>query len=268
MTAVLGGDPDEVAAALARHGLTPANMNAAGQVVAAGTLEQLQSLADEPPAKARLMPLQVAGAFHTEHMAPAVSVLGQLARAVSTHDPRVPVISNADGRVVHDGNEVLRRIIRQVANPVRWDLCLETMRDLGVTGILEVPPAGTLTGIARRFFSGDVQTFALKTPDQLDAARAFIDEHASPSPISQHPTWRLLVAPSKGTFLRHALDGGAEAGTELAPATQVGLVRSTRDESPVVAPHGGTIVEWLVEDGDLVSPGQPLVRLHPQAVAG
>ncbi len=266
MTAILGGDPDEVTATLARHGLTPANVNAAGQVVAAGTLEQLQALADEPPAKARLMPLQVAGAFHTEHMAPAVSVLGRLARSVSTHDPRIPVISNADGQIVHDGREVLTRIIRQVANPVRWDLCLETMRDLGVTGILEVPPAGTLTGIAKRALPG-VQTFALKTPDQLDAARAFIDEHASPSPINQHPTWRLLVAPSKGTFVRSALDGGAEAGAELAPRTQVGLVRSTRDETPVMAPHGGTIVEWLVEDGDLVSPGQPLVRLHPQAVA-
>jgi [acyl-carrier-protein] S-malonyltransferase len=261
MTAVLGGDAEEVQAALTQHGLVAANVNAAGQIVAAGTLEQLAALAADPPAKARLMPLSVAGAFHTEHMAPAVDVLAPLARSVYTHDPRTPVISNRDGRVVHDGNEVVRRIVTQVANPVRWDLCLQTMRDLGVTGVLEMPPAGTLTGIAKRALPG-VATFALKTPDQLDEARAFVDEHGTQSSIDIHPTWRLLVSPTKGTFVRQA---GGEGDT-LAPTSTVGVVRSTRDETAVTAPHGGTIVEWLVEDGDLVSPGQPLVRLHPEAV--
>jgi [acyl-carrier-protein] S-malonyltransferase len=261
MTAVLGGDAEEVAAALTQHGLVAANVNAAGQVVAAGTLEQLAAFAADPPDKARLMPLQVAGAFHTEHMAPAVDVLGKLSRAVSTHDPRTPVISNRDGRVLHSGPDVVRRIVSQVAHPVRWDLCLETMKDLGVTGILEMPPAGTLTNIAKRALPG-VETFALKTPDQLDAAREFVDKHGSPSSIDTQPTWRLLVSPSKGTFLRQA----GPVGDALAPTTTVGVVRSSRDESAVVAPHGGTIVEWLVEDGDLVSPGQPLVRLHPEAV--
>ena len=170
MTAVLGGDAEEVLAVLDKHGLTPANVNGPGQVVAAGTTEQLQALADNPPEKARLMPLSVAGAFHTEHMAPAVEVMGKLARGVSTHDPRTALISNADGKVIHDGRDVVRRIVKQVANPVRWDLCLETMSDLGVTGILEIPPAGTLTGIAKRALKG-VETFALKTPDQLDDAR-------------------------------------------------------------------------------------------------
>jgi [acyl-carrier-protein] S-malonyltransferase len=261
MTAVLGGDAEEVTAALTQHGLTAANVNAAGQVVAAGTLEQLAAFAENPPARARLMPLSVAGAFHTEHMAPAVDVLGKLARAVSTHDPRTALISNRDGQVVHDGQQVLRRIVGQVARPVRWDLCLQTMADLGVTGILEMPPAGTLTGIAKRALPG-VETFALKTPDQLDAARGFCDKHASPSPMEANPTWRLLVAPSKGTFVRAA---GAE-GDRLEPTSLVGSVQSTRDETPVLAPHGGTIVVWLVEDGDLVSPGQPLVRLHPEGV--
>jgi [acyl-carrier-protein] S-malonyltransferase len=122
------------------------------------------------------MPLSVAGAFHTEHMAPAVDVMARLARGVSTHEPRTPVISNADGEVVRDGADVVRRIVRQVANPVRWDLCLETMTSLGVTGVLELPPAGTLTGIAKRALKG-VETFALKTPDQLDAAREFCATH-------------------------------------------------------------------------------------------
>jgi [acyl-carrier-protein] S-malonyltransferase len=139
---------------------------------------------------------------------------------------------------------------------------METMRDLGVTGLLEMPPAGTLTGIAKRALPG-VETFALKTPDQLDAARDFVDKHGTQSALDVHPTWRLLVSPTKGTFER--LAGGE--GESLEPESTIGTVRSTRDETAVFAPHGGTIVEWLVEDGDLVSPGQPLVRLHPAGVA-
>ncbi len=260
MTAVLGGDRDEVLAAIAEQGLTPANDNGPGQIVAAGTVEALAAFADNPPARARLVPLSVAGAFHTEHMFPAVEVLGRLARSVSTHDPRTPVISNRDGKVVHDGRDLLKRIVTQVRNPVRWDLCMETMLDLGVTGLLEMPPAGTLTGIARRGLKG-VETFALKDPDQLEDARAFCDKHGMPSPINSAPTWRLLVAPAKGTF--HRTPGLVEGGT-LAPETAVGEVQSLRDKTAVTAPHGGTIVEWLVEDGDLVSPGQPLIRLHPE----
>jgi [acyl-carrier-protein] S-malonyltransferase len=263
MTAILGGDRDEVLASLDKHGLTPANDNGPGQIVAAGTVEALAAFAEEPPAKARLVPLSVAGAFHTEHMTPAVDVLGKLARSVSTHDPRTPVISNRDGKVVHDGQDLLRRIVTQVRNPVRWDLCMETMLDLGVTGVLEMPPAGTLTGIARRAMKG-VATFALKEPDQLHKARAFCEEHGVPSPIDSAPTWRMLVAPAKGTFHRAPdLPEGGSLGTDAA----IGAVQSLRDETSVTAPHGGTIVEWLVEDGDLVSPGQPLIRLHPEGVS-
>ncbi len=263
MTAVLGGDRDEVLAAIDKHGLTPANDNGPGQIVAAGTVEQLARLADEPPARARLMPLSVAGAFHTDHMSPAVDVLGRLARSVSTHDPRTAVISNRDGQVVHDGRDVLKRIVTQVSTPVRWDLCMETMLDLGVTGILEMPPAGTLTGIARRAMKG-VETFALKTPDQLDDARAFCDKHGDASEISSNPTWRMLVAPAKGTFHQSA---DLHEGDAIAPESAIGSVASSRDETTVRAPYGGTIVEWLVEDGDLVSPGQPLIRLHPEGVS-
>lgn len=180
MTAVLGGDRDEVLATLARHGLTPANDNGPGQIVAAGTREQLEALAGDPPAKARLTALSVAGAFHTEHMAPAVGHLEKLAADVEPTTPAIPVISNRDGGVVRDGAEVLSRIVGQIANPVRWDLCMETMRELGVTGVLELPPAGVLTGIAKRNLKG-VATFALKTPDQLDDARAFCREHGEPT---------------------------------------------------------------------------------------
>ena len=259
MTAVLGGDRDEVLAAIDKHGLTPANDNGPGQIVAAGTLEQLAALADEPPAKARLTPLSVAGAFHTEHMQPAVARLAQLARAVSTHDPRFPVISNKDGRVVHDGRDVVARIVGQIASPVRWDLCMDTMSDLRVTGILEMPPAGTLTGIAKRNLKG-VETFALKSPDQLDDARDFCDKHGESSAFDASPTWRMVVSPGKGTF---HLDEAARDAVDLAPGATIGDLASSRDRTTVVARHGGQVVEWLVEDGDLVSPGQPLVRLHP-----
>lgn len=260
MTAVLGGDREEILAALDKHGLTPANDNGPGQIVAAGTMEQLAAFAEEPPAKARLMPLSVAGAFHTHHMEPAVGHLAALARSVSVHDPRTRVISNRDGTVVHDGREVLARIVGQIASPVRWDLCMETMEDLGVTGILEMPPAGTLTGIAKRALKG-VETFALKTPDQLDDARAFCAKHGEASEIDTSPTWRMVVSPLKGTFHRSEEAGDVSL---LAPGTPIGEVASLRDRTTVTAAHGGQVVEWLVEDGDLVSPGQPLLRLHPE----
>lgn len=260
MTAVLGGDPDEVAAALDRHGLTAANQNGAGQVVAAGSLEQLEQLKNDPPARARLVPLAVAGAFHTEHMAPAVDTLARYARAVSVHDPRTSLLSNRDGAVVASGPEVLTRIVTQVSNPVRWDLCMQTMGELGVTGVIEVPPAGTLTGLIKRALPS-VETVALKTPDDLEAARDLVARHGARAPQSHSPTWRMIVAPAKGTVRLPQLAVGAT----LTPGSTVATLVSLRDEQPVAAPHGGTIVEWLVEDGDPVSPGQPLVRLHPEA---
>jgi [acyl-carrier-protein] S-malonyltransferase len=263
MTAVLGGDRDEVLAALGAHGLVAANDNGPGQIVAAGTKEQLQALADNPPAKARLIALSVAGAFHTDHMAPAVGHMATLARSVSTHDPRTPLISNRDGQVVHDGREVVARIVGQIARPVRWDLCMDTMTDIGVTGLLEMPPAGTLAGIAKRAMPG-VETFALKTPDQLDDARAFCAKHGEASMIETTPTWLMVVSPMKGTF--HRSPEAAEADM-LLPGATVGDVASSRDRTEVRAAHGGQVVEWLVEDGDLVSPGQPLVRLHPEGAA-
>ena len=184
MTAVIGGKPDEVLAAIAAQGLTPANNNGSGQIVAAGTIEQLAGLAEHPPPRARLIPLSVAGAFHTVHMAPAADRLAELAASLSTHDPSTRLLSNADGQVVADGSDVLRRLVGQVASPVRWDLCLQAMADLGVTGLLELPPAGTLTGIAKRNLKG-VELFALNTPDQLPEALEFVRRHASRTDASE-----------------------------------------------------------------------------------
>jgi len=177
MAAVVGGDPEEVLAAIAAAGLAPANMNSKGQTVAAGTLEQIAALVAAPPAKARVIPLQVAGAFHTHHMAPAVSALEALAPSLATHTPTVPLLSNYDGAEVRSGEAALQSLIAQVSRPVRWDLCMETMSAMGVTGLIELTPAGTLTGLAKRGMSG-VATVAVKTPADLESAKQLLAEHA------------------------------------------------------------------------------------------
>ncbi|MGB3829471.1 MAG: acyltransferase domain-containing protein [Ornithinimicrobium sp.] len=257
MAAVVGGDPEEVQAVLARHGLTAANMNGAGQVVAAGTLDQIQQLRDDPPAKARVIPLPVAGAFHTEHMAPAVKKLRGYSRAISVHDPRTPLVSNADGAIVANGRDFLSRLVNQVQSPVRWDLCMQTFIDLGVSGLIEIPPAGTLAGLAKRAMPG-VETLALKTPEDLDAAHRMIREHGATQEPTDAPTWRLVVSPVKGTVTPAI---GSEA--DVRPGEIVATVSTLRETHDVKAPHGGRVIEWLVESGDPVGPGQPLLRLHP-----
>lgn len=179
MAALLGGDPDVTLPHLERLGLTPANVNGAGQIVAAGTLEQIAALdADKPEGVRRVVALKVAGAFHTEHMAPAVAKLAEAAEKLDVSDPALPYVSNKDGQTVTTGAEVVARLVGQVANPVRWDLCMETFKEQGVSALIELCPGGTLTGIAKRALPG-VRTLALKTPADLDAAREIVAEHAS-----------------------------------------------------------------------------------------
>ncbi len=188
MSAVLGGDPAEVAEVLARHGLTAANANGAGQTVAAGTLDQLAALAADPPAKARVIALQVAGAFHTTHMSPAVDALERLSADFDVSDPGVTLLSNADGQAVASGADALARLVRQVSSPVRWDLCMQTLVDLGVTAMIELPPAGTLVGLAKRAMPG-VATLAVKTPDDLEAAQQLVRDHGGdPAVAGSTPT--------------------------------------------------------------------------------
>jgi [acyl-carrier-protein] S-malonyltransferase len=177
MSAVLGGDRTEVLTAIAQLNLVAANDNGAGQIVAAGDLQALASLGENPPAGARVRALAVAGAFHTSFMQPAVEPLRNLAATLSTHPVSIHVISNKDGEVVSDGAEVLNRIVNQISNPVRWDLCMERLKSLGVTGVIELPPAGTLVGLLKRA-APDIETFALKSADDLGAAREFAGRHA------------------------------------------------------------------------------------------
>jgi [acyl-carrier-protein] S-malonyltransferase len=270
MTAVLGGNEDEVLAAIARSGLTPANVNGAGQIVAAGRIADLEAFAADPPTGARLRPLQVAGAFHTRHMAPAVAALHEAAADVAVEDPAITLLSDADGAAVTTGKEWLERIVAQVAAPVRWDACMRTMADLGVTALIELPPAGTLTGLARRALPG-VVALALKTPDQLDAARDLIEEHHAEPEGHGHdhlPEWRLIVAPASGTFRVPAGRADrAATGAMVALSAELGSVVARGGQRPVVAPWplgSAEIIEWLVEDGDPVSEGQPLVRILPR----
>ena len=178
MSAVLGGDPDVVLATIGRHLLTPANVNGAGQVVAAGSLPALAELAEDPPARARVIPLKVAGAFHTHYMQSAVEELRVATANQDVSDPGMTLVSNRDGKVVTEGREVLNRLVAQVSNPVRWDLCMERFSILGVTAMIELPPAGTLIGLAKRAMKG-IDLLAVKTPDDLDAARALIKEHSA-----------------------------------------------------------------------------------------
>ena len=170
MSAVLGGDREVVLAAIAEAGLVAANDNGGGQIVAAGDLEALANLA---PEGARVRALQVAGAFHTHFMAPAVAAFNEFATTITTSDPVVGVLSNRDGRVLNSGHEILERIVSQVANPVRWDLCMATMQATGITKALEVAPAGTLVGLLKRA-AASIETYALKSPDDLATANQFV----------------------------------------------------------------------------------------------
>jgi [acyl-carrier-protein] S-malonyltransferase len=170
MSAVLGGDRDVVLAAITQAGLVAANDNGGGQIVAAGDLDALASLA---PEGARVRALQVAGAFHTHFMSAAVETFGNFAATISISDPVVGVLSNRDGQVLDSGSEIITRIVAQVANPVRWDLCMATMQSSGVTKALEVAPAGTLVGLLKRAVAS-IETYAFKSPDDLAAANQFV----------------------------------------------------------------------------------------------
>jgi [acyl-carrier-protein] S-malonyltransferase len=177
MSAVLGGDREIVLNKLKELALVAANDNGGGQIVAAGDLAALAALSENPPEGARVRALAVAGAFHTPFMAPAVEPLRTLAATISTAPTTISVISNKDGEVVTDGAQVLTRIVNQIANPVRWDLCMETMKKLGITGVIELPPAGTLVGLLKRG-APEIETFALKSADDVSAAKEFAGRHA------------------------------------------------------------------------------------------
>ncbi len=264
MAAVLGGDPDEVVATITGHGLHAANRNGAGQVVAAGSVSGLEKLAAEPPARARVIRLQVAGAFHTPYMAPAEAALATVAAGITPGDPARILLSNLDGAAVNHGREMVQRLVRQVTAPVRWDLCMATLADLGVTGVIELPPAGTLAGLVKRELksTGVPEIVTLNTPDDLPAARDLIARHGMAP--SHEPTiaFRVVVAPSAGTFVP------AEQLTEgdtVRTGQVIGHVATRQGPAEVSAHGSGVLTEWLAHHDDPVAPGQPLARLGGHA---
>ncbi len=178
MAAVLGGDEAAVLARLAELDLTPANYNGGGQIVAAGSAEAISALTAEGPAGARVIPLQVAGAFHTRFMQPAVASLAAYSANLSVAKPEISIWSNQAGQLVGSGQEYLELLVSQVSNPVRWDLCMQAMINSGVTALIEVSPAGTLTGLAKRGMPG-IETVAVKTPENIDAALSLINNHSA-----------------------------------------------------------------------------------------
>jgi [acyl-carrier-protein] S-malonyltransferase len=227
----------------------------------------------------------VAGAFHTKHMAPAVDALEAAAAGTKVKDPVITLLSNRDGAVVTSGPNWVDRIVNQVANPVRWDLCMATMSDIGVTAMIELLPGGTLTGVAKRALPG-VELLAIKTPDQLDAARALIAAHATATngyaanSVGSGPEWKIVVAPGAGTvrLLKTGTQTGNEtemdtetvatpAGANVRAGDVLGHIVARGGEKAVTAPHDAVVTEWLVEDGDPVGEGQPLVRLQPTELA-
>lgn len=177
MSAMLGGDQEQVLGGLAELGLEPANRNGAGQIVAAGPLSALDELATQRPGGARVKALAVAGAFHTRFMAPAREALAARVAHIHAKDPSRPLLSNADGEEVASGAQMLRRLVAQVTSPVRWDACMATLRERGVTVTVELPPAGTLTGLAKRELKG-ITTLAVKTPNDLDSVANLVADHA------------------------------------------------------------------------------------------
>ncbi len=177
MAAVLGGEQNEVEAKLAELELEPANYNGSGQIVAAGSAAAIAQLQASPLAGTRVIPLQVAGAFHTRFMKPAVDVLSSYSKTIQINDPSISLWSNNGGSLITSGSEFVELMVNQVSSPVRWDLCMKAMVDAGVTALIELAPAGTLVGLAKRAMPG-IETLAVKTPENLEAALSLINSHA------------------------------------------------------------------------------------------
>ena len=253
MTALLGGDAVEVQDAIAAAGCVAANVNGAGQIVAAGPRTALEKLAANPPAGARLRSLGVAGPFHTDWMAPAADELETAIESVDVVAHHRGIVSNLDGAIVTTGEILKQRIVSQLTAPVRFDLCMQTLRGLGVTAVVELAPGGVLAGIAKRELAG-VDIVALKSPADVGAAQALV---RTQHPAGEHldTDWRVVVAPARGTF--HPVEH-----IDLTEGRRIGVVTNRSGDIEVTTDAPSVVVEWLATDGDPVAAGQPLARVH------
>ena len=253
MAAVLGGVESEVMAAAARHGLELATVNVPGQVVLGGPVAALAALAADPPARARVRLLEVAGAFHTSAMAPAAKDFSAALASLAPGRPASRVVANADGAVVDRGDELLARLVRQLTSPVRFDLCLQALATMGVTKVVELAPGGTLSALARRGHP-DMEVVALRGPDDLPAARALLAAARGGADESPDFGFQVVPAPEGGVvnLLR-------DAGAAVRAGDDVARVVGRSGSSAVQAPLTGHLQEWLVSGGDPVRAGQPLL---------
>ncbi|HEY0699660.1 MAG TPA: ACP S-malonyltransferase, partial [Micromonospora sp.] len=221
---------------------------------------RLETRAAERPGGAKVVKIQVAGAFHTPYMASAEQALAAVAAGITPADPTRILLSNLDGAAVNHGREMLQRLVRQVTAPVRWDLCVRTLADLGVTAVIELPPAGTLTGLIKRELkeTGVPELVTLKTPDDLPAARDLIARHGSAP--SHEPTiqFRVAVAGTAGTFQPLA---ELTEGDPVDSGRVIGHVVTRQGPVEVTAHAAGILTEWLAHHDDPVAPGQPLARI-------
>lgn len=260
MAAVLGGDEDEVLNAISAAGAWPANRNMAGQIVAAGPVAAIDKLVDNAPEKARIRKLAVAGAFHTPHMAPAHDALSAMIGGVTVADPQRLLLSNRDGAAVASGNAALQQMVNQITSPVRWDSCMTTLADLGITALIELPPAGTLTGMAKRAIKG-VELLKVNTPDDLAAAAELAASHGSEPTVEPTPSFHVAVSPNPGAFHPHA---DLAPGATVTAGTTLGEVTGRNGTHAVTASHSGLLLEWLVDTDDRVAIGHPLARIQPE----
>ena len=257
MAAVLGGNAEDVLAAIEAAGLYAANHNGSGQLVVAGAADALAKFAAAPPERTRVVTLKVAGAFHTPYMAPAEQALSAVAGGVPTANPHKILLSDRDGTAVASGVEMLQRLVAQVTAPVRWDLCMATLADLGVTALIELPPAGTLAGLAKRALRG-VEILTVNTPADLAAARDLTARHGVAPGAEPTPQFRVVVAGTGGSF---APADGLEEGTEVRSGQVIGHITTKQGPVEVAAHETGVLTEWLAHHDDPVAAGQPLARI-------
>ncbi|QSB04212.1 ACP S-malonyltransferase [Natronoglycomyces albus] len=260
MAAVLGGAQEEVLDAIEQAGAWPANRNMAGQIVAAGPVAAIDKLVDNPPARARVRKLAVAGAFHTPHMAPAKEEMRAIAGGVDTADPERLLLSNSDGSAVVSGESALNLMVNQITAPVRWDACMETLADLGVTALIELAPAGTLTGMAKRALKG-VELLTVNTPEDLEAAAQLAASHGAEPTVEPSVAFHVAVSRAPGVF---SPNEGLTPGDRVENGVSLGEVSGRAGTQTVTAAHSGLLLEWLVEAGDRVAVGHPLARIQPQ----
>ena len=156
MAAILGGDEALVAQACAEAAegdvVSPANLNAPGQIVIAGSAAAVARAGERAKALGakRVIPLQVSAPFHCALMRPAEERLAPELRAVKARDPRVPVVANVDASPKTDAVSSIDALIRQVSAPVRWEDCVRRLASAGVTAYVEVGPGTVLSGLVKK----------------------------------------------------------------------------------------------------------------------